>query len=62
LFACALILPPPPNPPLQGEAVRQIEEGRAPRIQQWEGGATYDKIWNKKELAEVRKYFFLDEH
>jgi len=37
-----------------GEAVRQIEEGRAPRIQQWEGGATYDKIWNKKELAEIK--------
>ena len=23
---------------------------------QWEGGATYDQIWKKKEVAEVHMY------
>ena len=31
-----------------------IEDGRAPSIPQWEGGATYDALWQKKEMAEVR--------
>ena len=31
-----------------------IEEGRAPRVPQWEGGASYDQIWKKKDVAEVR--------
>ena len=30
-----------------------IEEGNAPRIVQWEGGATYDKLWQNKKLAKV---------
>jgi len=34
--------------------VRLIEEGKAPRMVQWEGGATYDQIWKKKEVAQVR--------
>ena len=38
----------------QGEAVRLIEEEKAPRMVQWEGGATYDKIWKKKEVAQVK--------
>ena len=38
----------------QGEAVRLIEEGKAPRIIQWEGGASYDQMWKAKELAKVR--------
>ena len=37
----------------QGEAVHLIEEGKAPRVPQWEGGATYDQIWKKKEVAEI---------
>ena len=38
----------------QGEAVKLIEEGKAPKLIQWEGGATYDQKWSKKELAKVR--------
>ena len=30
-----------------------IEDGCAPSVPQWEGGATYDQLWQKKELAEV---------
>ena len=30
-----------------------IRDGRAPRIHQWEGGATYDQIWQKKDLAQI---------
>ena len=37
----------------QGEAVRLISEGKAPNVPQWEGGATYDQIWQKKEVAEI---------
>lgn len=37
-----------------GEAVRLIAEGKAPRITQTEEGATYDKIWKKKDLAEIK--------
>ena len=37
----------------QGEAVRLISEGRAPCVPQWEGGATYDQIWQKKDVAEI---------
>jgi formyltetrahydrofolate dehydrogenase len=35
-----------------GEAVKLIEDGKAPRVIQWEGGATYDKKWTKK-LSEI---------
>ena len=38
---------------IQGEAVHLIEQGKAPRMIQWDGGATYEKIWKKKEVAEV---------
>ena len=38
----------------QGEAVQLIYEGKAPRIVQPEEGATYDKLWKKKEVAQVR--------
>ena len=31
-----------------------IEGGRAPAVPQWEGGASYDQLWQKKELAQVR--------
>ena len=37
----------------QGEAVQLIADGKAPRIVQPEEGATYDKIWKKKEVAQV---------
>ncbi|XP_071816025.1 mitochondrial 10-formyltetrahydrofolate dehydrogenase-like isoform X1 [Apostichopus japonicus] len=37
-----------------GEAVRLIADGKAPRIPQTEEGATYDKIWKKKTLAEIK--------
>ena len=30
-----------------------ISENKAPRIPQPEEGATYDKIWKKKEVAKV---------
>ncbi|XP_041459502.1 mitochondrial 10-formyltetrahydrofolate dehydrogenase-like isoform X1 [Lytechinus variegatus] len=36
-----------------GEAVNLIYEGKAPRIVQPEEGATYDKIWKKKEVAQI---------
>ncbi|XP_002736701.1 cytosolic 10-formyltetrahydrofolate dehydrogenase-like [Saccoglossus kowalevskii] len=36
-----------------GEAVDLIHEGKAPRIAQSEEGATYDKIWKKKSVAEI---------
>ena len=48
-----------PPPPLQGEAVNLIYEGKAPRIVQPEEGATYDKIWKKKEVAQVEHWFEL---
>ena len=31
-----------------------IEDGRAPSVPQWEGGATYDQLWQKKDLAQVK--------
>ncbi|XP_078001442.1 mitochondrial 10-formyltetrahydrofolate dehydrogenase-like isoform X2 [Glandiceps talaboti] len=37
-----------------GEAVDLISEGKAPRIAQPEEGATYDKIWKKKAVAEMQ--------
>ena len=33
--------------------MKLIEDGKAPRIVQWEGGATYDQLWQKKDLAKV---------
>ena len=30
-----------------------IENGTAPRMVQWEGGATYDQLWQNKDLAEA---------
>ena len=49
------------------EAVELISENKAPRIVQPEEGATYDKIWKKKEVAKVMKcvlqlnlFFFLE--
>ncbi|XP_072181777.1 mitochondrial 10-formyltetrahydrofolate dehydrogenase-like isoform X1 [Diadema setosum] len=36
-----------------GEAVNLIYEGKAPRIVQPEEGATYDKLWKKKDLAQI---------
>jgi hypothetical protein len=38
---------------VQVEAVDLISDGKAPRIVQTEEGATYDKIWKKKEVAKV---------
>lgn len=35
------------------EAVDLISEDKAPRIVQPEEGATYDKIWKKKDVAKV---------
>ena len=35
------------------EAVNLLEKGQAPRIKQPEEGATYDKMWNNKELAKI---------
>jgi len=35
------------------EAVELISEGKAPRIVQPTEGATYDKMWKKKELAKI---------
>jgi len=35
------------------EAVELIGEGKAPKITQSEEGATYDKIWKKKEVAKI---------
>ncbi|XP_032218794.1 cytosolic 10-formyltetrahydrofolate dehydrogenase isoform X2 [Nematostella vectensis] len=35
------------------EAVELIANGKAPRITQPEEGATYDKIWKKKEVAKI---------
>ncbi|CAB4005971.1 Cytosolic 10-formyltetrahydrofolate dehydrogenase [Paramuricea clavata] len=35
------------------EAVDLISDGKAPRIVQPEEGATYDKIWKKKEVAKI---------
>ena len=37
----------------QVEAVDLISDGKAPKIPQPEEGATYDKIWKKKEVAKV---------
>ena len=37
----------------QVEAVELIAEGKAPKIIQPTEGATYDKIWKKKEVAQV---------
>ncbi|CAI8056591.1 Cytosolic 10-formyltetrahydrofolate dehydrogenase [Geodia barretti] len=36
-----------------GEAVRMIEDGCAPSVPQWEGGATYDQLWQNKDLAQI---------
>ncbi|XP_071960536.1 cytosolic 10-formyltetrahydrofolate dehydrogenase-like isoform X2 [Antedon mediterranea] len=36
-----------------GEAVDLISENEAPKIVQPEEGATYDKLWRKKELAKI---------
>lgn len=41
------------------EAVDLIGDGKAPRIPQPEEGATYDKIWKKKEVAKVKGAFLL---
>ena len=30
-----------------------MAEGRAPRIIQWEGGATYDQLWQSKDLSKI---------
>ena len=38
---------------LQAEAVNLVAEGRAPCMPQWEGGASYDQIWQKKDVAEI---------
>ncbi|XP_046839879.1 cytosolic 10-formyltetrahydrofolate dehydrogenase-like [Xenia sp. Carnegie-2017] len=35
------------------EAVELISDGKAPRIVQSEDGATYDKIWKKKDVAKI---------
>lgn len=35
------------------EAVELISEGKAPKIVQTEEGATYDKIWKKKQVAQI---------
>ncbi|XP_031571747.1 cytosolic 10-formyltetrahydrofolate dehydrogenase-like isoform X1 [Actinia tenebrosa] len=35
------------------EAVELIADGKAPKIPQTEDGATYDKIWKKKEVAKI---------
>ena len=37
----------------QVEAVDLIGDEKAPKIPQPEEGATYDKIWKKKEVAKV---------
>ena len=42
----------------QGDAVRLIDSGKAPRVVQWEGGATYDQMW-QKSLAQVVVYRLL---
>ena len=52
IYLCLLIALLPPADLWQGEAINLIEEGKAPRIIQWEGGATYDKLW-KKDFAKV---------
>ena len=44
---------------IQAEAVDLIATGKAPRIVQPEEGASYDKIWKKKSVAEVLPYFLL---
>lgn len=36
------------------EAVDRIAAGTAPCVQQPAEGATYDKMWKKKELAEIK--------
>lgn len=41
----------------QVEAVDLIGDGKAPKIPQPEEGATYDKIWKKKEVAKVNTAF-----
>ena len=46
-----LPLPSPSLPYI--EAVKIIEEGRAPHMIQWEGAATYDQKWSNKSLAKV---------
>ena len=35
-----------------------IENGTAPCMVQWEGGATYDQLWQNKDLAEVSGYVY----
>lgn len=35
------------------EAVKLIQEGKAPRITQPEEGATYDKMWKSKDQAKI---------
>ena len=30
-----------------------IEDGCAPSVPQWEGGATYDRLWQNKDIAQV---------
>ncbi|XP_038054294.1 mitochondrial 10-formyltetrahydrofolate dehydrogenase-like isoform X2 [Patiria miniata] len=37
-----------------GEAVQMIADGKAPKVTQPEEGATYDAIWKKKEVAEIK--------
>ena len=41
------------------EAVDLISEGKAPRIVQPDEGATYDKIWKKKDVAKVMVKLFV---
>lgn len=36
-----------------GEAVTLVAKGKAPSMPQWEGGATYDLLWQDKEKAEI---------
>ena len=35
-----------------------VANGKAPSMPQWEGGATYDLLWQDKEKAEVLKFYF----
>ena len=41
----------------QGEAVTLVANGKAPSMPQWEGGATYDLLWQDKGKAEVLNIF-----
>lgn len=36
-----------------------IADGKAPKIPQTEDGATYDKIWKKKEVAKVSQVIYI---